>query len=176
MKRESYLSYHENDIFLRHSFSELCILISDRQSEINVHKSHSYAYLVHRAERRLETKKSPSYTYLTSGPFFSSPTEARSRWTYDVVRKSPTHRRSPTQSAQMFLVRAGTSFSRTQHTRTRRRDVTDQCCRGVARPFTAVRGSRALGHVRPRSGRLARSYGEDRQLLFDTRAGESVRV
>lgn len=63
-------------------------------------------------------------------------------------------------------------------TRPRRRDVTDQCCRGVARPFAAVRvagGSRALGYVRPRSGLLARSYGEERQLLFDTRAEESVR-
>lgn len=135
--------------------------------------------------RQFKTNKSFLYTYLTSGPFLPSltlPEEGK----VDGGRKSA--RRIVDANSNKFglfssfapvpHLRCVTHTHAHAHTRPRRRDVTDQCCRGVARPFAAVGvagGSRALGYVRPRSGLLARSYGEERQLLFDTRAEESVR-
>ncbi|KYN04345.1 hypothetical protein ALC62_05111, partial [Cyphomyrmex costatus] len=48
--------------------------------------------------------------------------------------------------------------------------------RGRLQRLRVAGGSRALGYVRRRSGLLAYSFGEERQLLFDTRAEESVRI
>ena len=48
--------------------------------------------------------------------------------------------------------------------------------RGRLERLRVAGGSRALGYVRPHSGLVAHSYGEERQLLFDTRVEESMRI
>lgn len=100
--------------------------------------------------------KSPSHTHLALDPFFR-------RRVVEVGTErnaiSP-HNESSTwipfkQICLFFLVRARRYLiSVIRNTQPWRRDVTDQCCRGVARPFRAVTNRRWLARARSRSAAL----------------------